>query len=178
MPTFNPEVGFEQLLGNDLDQRLGPWHEGGHLIVGNNARLPGRCVKCNAPAAIPMQRRRFIWHPTLLYALALFNLIIYAIAVALVRKNIEVTMGLCATHERKRKWRVAAKWLGVGVALIVAFAGPTPIWLLYGLAVLLLALGFGHWFARPLVPVHVGDHFARFRGCSREFLESLPRFQR
>lgn len=178
MPVYNPEDGIAALLGDDPDRRLGPWRDGGHLVIGNNARLPGRCVKCNAPAQIPMQRRRFVWHPLPLYALAPINLIVYAIAVALVRKNIDVTLGLCAAHERRRRWSVAAKWLGIAAALAVACAGPTPLRWWYGLGVLLLALGFGHWFARPLVPVTVGDHFARFRGCGRAFLDSLPQAQR
>jgi hypothetical protein len=178
MPDLTPDSRLDEVLASNQDQRIGPWRDGAHLVVGNNARLPNRCVKCNAPAQIPMQRRRFVWHPVLLYLLAVINLIVYAIVVALVRKNIEVSLGLCAAHERRRKWLTTVKWLGVGAALIVAFAGPTPIWLLYGLGVLLCALAFGHWFARPLVPVAIGEHFARFRGCGGEFLASLPRFQR
>ncbi|MBX9401293.1 hypothetical protein K4L06_08195 [Lysobacter sp. BMK333-48F3] len=177
MPTFDPETEIDSLLGEDPQRRLGPWHAEGLLVVGNHSRLPARCVKCNAPAAIPMQRRSFVWHPWVLYLLAPINLLIYAIAVALVRKKVEVTLGLCARHERWRAGLNATRWLGIGAGAVMFFVAPSAIWMLYALVVLLLALAFGHWFARPLVPVAVGEHYARFRGCTPAFLDGLPRYE-
>ncbi|WP_408951295.1 hypothetical protein [Lysobacter sp. Hz 25] len=178
MPTFDPETEIDFLLGENPQRRLGPWREDRLLVVGNHSRLPPCCVKCNAPAGIPMQRRRFVWHPWPLYVLAPINLIAYVIAVALVRKQVEVTLGLCDRHERRRASLNAIRWLGIGAAVVMFFVAPSAIWMLYALVLLLLALAFGHWFVRPLVPVAVSEHFARFRGCDPAFLNGLPRYER
>src|SRR5579872_5285818 len=81
----------------------GTWRDGAVLVLSREASLPPRCVRCNEPADEPTKSRKVYWHSPWLYLLILFNLIIYAIVAAIVRKKAVVAPGLCSAHKKRRR---------------------------------------------------------------------------
>src|SRR5436309_2493776 len=71
------------------------WRSGPLLVMSQGARLPDRCVKCNAPANGQRLTRKLYWHSPYLYLLILLNLLIYALVAIFVRKKARVEIGLC-----------------------------------------------------------------------------------
>lgn len=82
------------------DRAVGVWRSGSTLVARSGARLPDRCVKCNAADAVS-QRLEVRYHDPWMYLLIFAGLIPYAIAVALGTRSGVVRMSLCQTHRAR-----------------------------------------------------------------------------
>lgn len=152
------------------------WRSGPELLTRTDCVLPDRCVKCN-DAAAKKHRHTFYWHSPWWYVLIPVSLLFYAIAASLVRKKAVVTVGLCQRHEGRRRKHT---WIALGLfglGLLVLFAGMTndigmAVWL--GLFAIVVSPFWALIGRRLMIPVRIEDQLARFKGCSNEFLSTLP----
>jgi hypothetical protein len=181
--TFNPyEAPQSAFVGaaGESDDRFGPWRDGADLVTLKNAKLPPRCVKCNSAAQTPLKTKTYYWHSAGWYLLILFNLLIYIIAAMIMRKSSDLSVGLCAEHRQRRTRMIAISvfclFAGVGlfVYALVDEAG-APLFALSGLF-LLTAMIVSLVGGRIVHAKRISERYARFGGCSAEFLDSLPRF--
>ena len=142
----------------------------------HRAQLPPRCVKCNAPAIRPMKSRNFYWHHPGFYLLILIGILIYVIAAAFARKTAQVAPGLCETHAKRRRMIILGAWIAALVGFVLIFSTDSLGGgaLALGILLVLSSLIGGLVGARIMVASHISDRLARFRGCGREFLASLP----
>ena len=129
------------------------WRAGKMLVVPTGASLPHRCVKCNAPARMD-QPRTYRWHSA----------------------GFEFAIGLCDAHRKRRlgmhlavKALLATGFLclvGAIAAQRVEMANIAGLSLLVGLILKPLTA--------TLTPERLDAAEARFRGCGKAFLDSLP----
>jgi hypothetical protein len=157
----------------------GYWRDGKVLVLRPGCSLPPRCVKCNAPAEMPMKSRKVYWHPPWLYSLVVLAIPIYLIVALITRKQAKVAPGLCALH-RKRYWQgIGVGWGGLllGILLIVASAALDDCFLaVLGALLCFGAIVAGIILSRILLPVGIDKDFVRLKGCGQAFLDSLPEF--
>lgn len=145
----------------------------------DGAELPPRCIKCNAPAEQPIKERTLHWHHPAWYLLILFNIIIYAVAAVLVRKKIQLHIGLCAEHARQRTrdiW-ITCGALVLGVLLIIAgiqIDAITPAAMIFGCLLILFSLIYAIARLTLLIPSKIADGEVRLTRAGKAFLESLP----
>lgn len=155
------------------------WRDGRVLVMRPDSPLPTRCVKCNAPALLPLKRRKLYWHPGWVYLLVLLNPLIYLIAALIVRKHATLSPGLCDVH-RKRHWLgIAVGWGGSLLALFLMFLGATYEYCSVAVIGMILFLGAvvaGILVARVLQPERIDKDFIRLKGCGQAFLDTLPQF--
>jgi len=139
--------------------------------------LPARCIKCNAEVQEPLKKRRFYWHHPAWFVLVLANVIIYVVVAMIVRRQADVTYGLCAVHRKQRR---RGAFLGVGgtlLSLVLIFVGLAND---YAALTMIAVLGFvvsivvGVVKGRTLLPVRIDKAEAHFKGCCEVFLASLP----
>src|SRR5262245_18463351 len=90
--TPNPTVG-----------NITAWRDNRLMVMVPDAPIPHRCVKCNDPVEEPTKTRKVYWHSPWLYLLLLFNVLIFAIVAAVVRKKATVAAGLCTLHKKRRR---------------------------------------------------------------------------
>ena len=152
--------------------------DGAGVFLPHGSDLPPRCVRCNAPAAAPLKSRTLYWHSPWLYLVLLVNLLVYAIVALVVRKRVEVGVGLCETHRRSRR-RDLAIGLGVLVAGVVgvfvaASADRAGTALLSGL-VAFVAMVTVVVRTRSVRATRIDDTGARLVGFGRPFLDALDR---
>jgi len=154
--------------------------EGDILVVPRNAALPASCVKCGGVPKEPWLKRTFYWHNPLLYLLIIIGLLIYAIVVLIVRKQVQLMVPICDLHESKRKSR-----LWIGAILLLACI---PVAIAFGTYVqsesaplIAFFLGIVMFIAGLVVisssyvlrPTYIGDDCAKFKGAHPEFLARL-----
>src|SRR6185312_5268560 len=119
------------------------WREGDLLITSIGAEMPRRCVKCNGPADQPTKARKVYWHHPGLYLLVLFNVLVYAVVVTVVRKKVFVSAGLCKEHKQRRRIAMSAAWTGALSGIVLVFVG--------------MGTGFGVWGALAGVLLILGS---------------------
>lgn len=183
-PYQAPQSAFaSDSAGAEADDRDGPWRDGKDLVVRHDTRLPERCIKCNAAAKLPLKRKRYFWHHGGWYLLILINLILYAIVALFARKKTYMSAGLCEQHSKRRIIAIVAMLVGFCVAMgLVVFAlgggGESGPALLPIAAVLFIAsIVIGMVAGRAVYPKRIGERYARFAGCGRAFLDTLPPFR-
>jgi len=182
MQTFNPYEAPQSAFADtstESDDRHGPWRVGPELVTLRDARLPGRCVKCNAPGETRLQKT-YYWHSGGWYLLILFNLVIYAIVAMIVRKKCRLEASLCAQHARRRSRLIGSAFAclaGFVVALAVGIGNDWgPAFVLAGVA-LLASIVLGIVAGRTLYATRMTERYAYFRGGGQDFLATLPRFR-
>lgn len=156
------------------------WRDGKQLVVRDQCKLPARCIKCGASAPLAAKPRKFYWHSPALYLLILLSILVYAIVAMIVRKKIEVTLGLCAEHAQRRKLGIAACLAGIAAGFALLFTGlarDSSAMTLAGPVLVLAGIVCGLVLGRLLVPVRIDRDFARFNGCGPAFLALLPVFR-
>jgi hypothetical protein len=164
-----------------LDPRMedGPWRDGKILVMRQGSALPPRCVKCNEPAELPIQRQTVYWHEPWIYVFAVTCLLVYALVSLVMRRRAILAPGLCRIH-RKRRWLgIAMGWGGSMAALVLMFLGGSNdflplLWI--GGAMLLVAITAGLLLGRVLLPARIDKDLVRLKGCSQGFLDTLPVF--
>jgi hypothetical protein len=142
----------------------------------HGARLPERCVVCNAPGAV-RSWRKLHRHAPGYYVLIFINPIIYLIVAFIVRKRVSFEMSLCAQHARRRQSGLMIGWLGTlaCLAATLALLSSDTRNSLLTLAVLLLLIAcpfVGMALAR-VVTVHNIDKRSAWLYVGRPFLDSL-----
>ena len=150
---------------------------GKHVLLPRDARLPDRCVKCNAPAEGFRKRCNLSWHSPVLYLLILLGLIFYVIIALCVRRTAKVEVGLCPRHRARRK-------LGITIGLILLTAAiATPfiaaaidngVPILFGVLAFVASLVVLIVANQVVTPARIEpDGSVLLRGCGRAFRESL-----
>lgn len=174
-PYAAPKAGLE--IVHAEGQSL--WRSGKILVCLRDAEFPPRCVKCNAPAQLPLVRYKFAWHHGLWYLLVIFYLVVYLLVALVVRRRAELHVGLCARHMRRRfLGRVVA---GGGFAAIMAMAYLIIGWRVDDLLPYMF-FGFVAWLVAMVVlppklqPARIDKQTLRIRGCGRAFLDTLPEY--
>ncbi len=199
---FNPYAPPESEL-DAPHEAGGVWRDGALVRMERNATLPGRCVACNAPALPKRVDRRLYWTPWQWRAaawgtplammglafggmetagvLVLPAIVILAIANAIIRKRIDIEVGICAKHARLRQalgWAgLACMALVIGSLFAIDVVGAGNLATLVGAAaVLLVVVGVAYSFTtsqrigiRRLTTEH-----AWLKGVDRVFVDSLP----
>jgi hypothetical protein len=183
MGTLNQYQPPVSRLSEALSTEVGGdcWRDGKDLVVRPGCTLPGRCIKCNEAAELPMRNARFYWHHPALYLLVLAGLLLYPVIALFVRRRTPVTLGLCARHRQRRRASLALAFagaaLGIGAIAIGVQGEVLPLWFA-GVAVLVASLIAGIIGSRLLVVTRIGENYTRFRGAGTQFLETLPAFYR
>lgn len=159
----------------------GVWRTGNLLVLQKGAMLPGRCLVCNAPAAVQWPRKLY-WHHPGLYFLILINLLVYAIAALAVRKKADLVIPLCGEHDRKRRRSISLSWiiglLGLCVMIGSFFLIETSEGLFAALFVAGLAGVFGSLVlsttGNPVLPKKIDDYYVWLKKVHSSYLASLP----
>jgi hypothetical protein len=151
--------------------------DGKFLVVPQGHDLPGRCVKCNEPAALD-KPRRFAWHHPAWYLFIPLNIIVYAVIATLVQKKARVAIGLCDAHRARRRHFYVAAWailaIGLGLICSVTSMESRTLFAAVGAGLLLLACIVGIVGARVVWPARITREQTRLKGCGQAFLDSLP----
>lgn len=156
------------------------WREGDLLITLIRAEMPRRCVKCNGPADQPTKARKVYWHHPSLYLLVPFNVLIYAIVAAVIRKKVFVSAGLCKEHKKRRRIALTVAWTGALGGIVLVFVGMGSsfgVWgALLGVLLILGSIIGGLIGARIVYAKKIDKNYACLKGCGLAFLDSLPPF--
>jgi hypothetical protein len=155
----------------------GLWRSGRNLVCSVNARLPQRCIKCNAPTETKQIKRTLYWHSPFVYLVILLNLLIYLIVAIVVRKRAMVFVSICPEHRQARRNVILTSWALVlgGIAGAIAGGVMQSGWLAAAGGVLfLLGIGFGIVRGRLVSPRKIEKEFVWISGCGPEFLAGLP----
>jgi hypothetical protein len=173
----NPYAAPQAELLHSPEGRGRVWRDGKLLRLEQGAQLPQRCVRCNAPAEVHLDRKLY-WHSPWWALLILAGLLTYAIVALVVRKRADVRIGLCSEHARARRRTL----LGLGALALfgVAACVSAPVGLrgfgvLLGAVLPLTAWFIGHRRSSVLQPVRIDKQEAVLKGASEEFLASLER---
>jgi hypothetical protein len=188
MSDFNPyappaDISDSGGRWGGADDGGGLWRERFLLVMDKTATLPvDRCIVCNAPATGKPLRRKLSWHTPWWYLLVLFNLLVYVIAAMIVRRKVDLRVGLCDTHRSRRRWWIALAWSLVLAAIGLLSFGMTArladgtMAALMGLAVVgfLTAGIIGIYAVRVVTAKQIDDRYAWIGGVSSKLLDTLP----
>ena len=153
------------------------WRSKRVLIMGRNAALPDRCIKCNAPANGNRLARNLAWHSPFYYALILLNVIIYVIVALFVNIKARIEVGLCEKHLRRRKIAIMIGWMmGLGGMAAFFYGLHRESGVLVAAAVLALLFGiiFGVAMGRVAYARKIDQQYIWLVGVCREYLDTLP----
>lgn len=152
------------------------WRDGKVVVVPAGASLPERCIKCNAPALMD-KPRSFTWHSPGWYLLLFVAIIVYVVVAMVVRRKVKLAVGLCDVH-RKRRRNLTMSALGAlllgGGAFVGAIKLDNGLFGALAVAALLAAVILALLASGTLSPARIDDSEARFKGCGKAFLDSLP----
>jgi len=146
------------------------------LVMGKDARLPDKCIKCNAPANGLRLKRDLYWHPSAIYLLIILSILIYAIVAIIVRKRAKIEIGLCPTHARKRKICIALawfSWLGM-LGLFIAAAGLGSGALAAVGCLMFIAAIVVSCMTSPVAARKIDKNYVWISGVCGEYLADLP----
>jgi hypothetical protein len=176
-PQDNPYAAPQTELLHSAEGRGRVWRDGKLLRLEQGAQLPQRCVRCNAPAEVHIDRKLY-WHSPWWALLIFAGILTYAIVALFVRKRADVRIGLCAQHASARRRTL----LGLGALALfgVAACAAAPaemrgIGVLLGVVLPLTALFLGQGRSSVLRPVRIDKQETVLKGASEEFLASLER---
>ena len=156
--------------------------DGKYLYVADGAVMPDVCLRTNNPVGPEGWRKRKLisWSPTWVYLLLLINILVVLIVALLTQKKGYITYSLSApTHQsivRKRIIALSAFLFSIG-CFFALFQLDTGQWGaalgLLGVLSILFAL-IALVAANPIKAVRFKDGWFRIKGCSPEFLATLP----
>ena len=177
---------LESAVGPDGRPLFGLWRVGKRLVMSPGAKLPFVCVKTNRPADLWFPRR-LSWHHRMLILLCFLGLcgIIAYVAIALlVRKTIDIEIGLCQQVVNRRRRIITSALMAAlagavltTVGFIVGQERGWGIWLaIAGIVTILAAAVVGAFKAQVVHAVRITDDYAWIAGAHPDFLEALPNF--
>lgn len=152
------------------------------LVMGRNALLPDRCVKCNAPAKGRRLKRDLYWHNPLIYVFLFANILIYALIAMVVRRKASVEVGLCEKHYTGRRTAIAVAWGLVLAAAASIAAGATAVDMGYMVGVGMFLLIAGLIYAAVKTPVvsarKIDKEYVWVNGVCKDYLALLPEWEK
>ncbi len=154
-----------------------------YLVVSNHAELPHRCVLTNQPVAPDGWRKpvAIAWTPPWVFVTLLAGALVALILILVLQKKAKVTYSLSPEGRGRIQKKKMVGWLMLlgAIALIVGGfnvpegSGLTVFAMLGGILVIVVSLIFFS-IANPVKAVKFRDGWFRLKGCSPEFLDSLP----
>jgi hypothetical protein len=156
----------------------GLWKSGKKLVTRSETPFPDRCVKCNAPAHGFKMKRVLYWQPWPYYLLIFLNLLIMLIVIVIVRKKAVLEIGLCQTHQARRKANILVSWgimaLGFGIIAIAAFLLKSILVGVLGGCTVLGSAIYAAIMVPPISAAKITKENAWVKGVGPEFLAELP----
>ena len=147
------------------------------LVMGRNALLPDRCVKCNSPSSGQRLKRKLYWHSPVLYLLLFVNILIYALVAILVRKKAAIEVGLCDRHFAKRRVAIGVSWVlflaSVILIVTLGFVGSGE-YAIMGIVLLIVVIIYAAIATRVVSARRIDKEYVWLNGVSREYLDTLP----
>jgi hypothetical protein len=132
-----------------------------------------------------MYRKTLQWHQPAIYAVLLFNVIIYAIVAMIVRKSARVEFALCKMHQARRRRRILITWTIVLAGLATLIYGIYdaansrssdsigPLSITGGILILLAGAIYGIYAVRVLYPKKIDANFVWIGGASPAYIDSV-----
>jgi hypothetical protein len=178
-------------VGPDGRPVFGVWRAGKLLVMEPGGQLPYVCVKTNQPAdewlACRLSTRpRMLWLVllVLLGPCGLFLYILYLLATLLMRRRIDVRVGLCRERlDRRRRGAGVALFMFVaGAAIVIGgiVASHPPDWadwlVVAGFSVVTIGALIRVFTVHVVYAVRITDDCAWIAGVHPEVLDRLPEF--
>jgi hypothetical protein len=173
----------------DVPGGQGVWRQARSLVMLKDAKLPDRCIYCNASTQTVKRRRIFylnIWLQIILVMLFLvFNVLalLPILIVALVfRKSVVIDIPVCDRHWRHRVILTLTTLLLLMVALalavlLVEVEQFQKMLLSLSLVCLFLSILFALVTGRMLRASKIDADLAILKGAKKPFLDSLPGYE-
>jgi hypothetical protein len=139
----------------------------------NGAKMPNRCVVCNAPARGFKMRRTFYWHPPEVYFALLLCGLPYVIFALIMRKRATIAFGVCKKHRARRHNGILVGFGGGLLGFAMVCSGSLPLVVMGAFMLLILPIS-GALLARTIHAARIDEKWVWLR-VGRPFLESLPR---
>ena len=159
------------------------YRDGGYLVVSHNAELPSRCVLTNKPVPEGGWRKSvpLAWTPPWVFVTFLAGFLVALILIIVLQKKAKITCSLSPEGRGRIGKKKLAGWLllvssiGLFFAAFNATFGPdlTGVAFVAGILTLIVSLVF-FVIANHVKAVKYRDGWFRVKGCSPEFLASLP----
>ena len=178
-------------IGPDGRPVFGVWRAGRLLVMEPGGQLPYVCVKTNQPADEWLACRLATRPNALVFCFlfllgpcGLFIYLIYFVVSLLVRRRIDIRVGLCREWlDRRRRGAIAALFTsvaGAAIVLVGIFAPRPPDWLdwliVAGFSVITLGAIIRVYTVHAVYAVRITDEFAWIAGVHPDVLGRLPEF--
>jgi hypothetical protein len=168
-------------LAAEADEGRGVWRDGKTLVMSKYARLPSRCLKCNAPAT-NRSRRTITWHHPaylLLWLLGPICWLVYLIvAIGIVNQSARIEVPVCERHRARRFGGTLVAWLsalsGVALWFVAAYVEGLELLVVLGWVLFLFGVFFGLFWVRVLVPRRIDKTHIWLGRISPLYLAELP----
>ncbi len=159
------------------------YRDGKFLVVSNHAGLPSRCVLTNQPVGERGWRKTvpIAWTPPWVYVTLLAGALVAIVLMLVIQKKAKITYCLSPEGRGRIRKKQMIGWLLLAGSIGLICTG---FKLLDGSALTYIALIGGFLFliasliafivANPVRAVKYRDGWFRVKGCSPEFLDSLP----
>jgi hypothetical protein len=163
-----------------IGSKSGIWRDGNKLVMYKGARLPDRCVHCNAPANGRRLNRTLYWHHPLIYLVVLAGVLVYVIVALVVRKKAVVAIGMCDRHYTRRLRSMLLWWLITAASGALFWYGVRVNSPMAGWAILTaVSVFFGNLFfavaiTRPVAPARIDDYYVWLRKIHPDYLAEFP----
>jgi hypothetical protein len=175
-PYAPPAADDRGRASPDAADAPGVFRDGNHVVVARkDARLPDRCVVCNAPAVGDRIHHQFTWHPSWVYLTFLIGMVVYWIAAGATRRLATVDFSLCAEHHKRRGNGLLLGWIGgVGafVLFVVGLTGDLPVLTLLAVLLAIVVPGAGWLIARTASAAKIDERHVWLR-VGAPFLASI-----
>jgi len=180
-PYAAPEAGVSSSrLATEADEGRGVWRDGKILVMVKIARLPSRCVKCNAPTTNRL-KRSLSWHNPALYLMIFFpGLLFYVIVASIVRKTAKIEVPLCEEHRARRSKGILIAWLislaGIALCFAPAFGNDERLvgLVVAGVAMIIGGMIFGSLRSQVVVPKKIDATHVWLKKIGEAYLADLP----
>lgn len=177
-PAEDGALGLMQEMETNLFFR-----EGKFLVVRSGAELPHRCLRTNHPVGEDGWRKRVVITciPSWIYLTLLAGILFTIIFIVIFQKKAKITYSLSPAIRRGMRHKRLLGWVLLLSSIGLFFAGLTmienseyiSIAVISACVVLVIAL-VAFKVANPIVAVKHRSGWFRVKGCSSEFLDTLP----
>lgn len=152
------------------------WRDGKKLVIANNSQLSDNCVKCSLPAAGGRMKRKYTWHPPLIYVAFILNILLYIILALCFQKTLKAEIGVCRGCRIRRRWDLLIGWVAFIGGIAVGLAGlmNEKQWGWAGPALFLFGLFWLIGRTQMLTASRIREGHAWLRGCHKDYLAKLP----
>jgi len=185
MSDLNPYAPPTILAGaTRLDESLRYFSDGKFLVVRDGAELPELCMLTNQPAGPGAWRKKvqIAWTPPWVFALILVNIIVVLVVMLLTQKKAKITYSLSAAGRgrivRRRIIGLLLLAAAVGAVAFCILQADVPDWASVTIGLLgvvsFIASLIVLLMANPIKALKHKDGWFRIKGCSGEFLSTLP----